>query len=107
MIVPSQTTKPDLIDEAALQQAAECLRTIAHPDRLRLIDLLLQGRFAVGELAELCDLAPAVTSEHLRLMQRLGLLKSERQGRKMYYAVAEPHLSRIMDCVRSQFGARS
>jgi ArsR family transcriptional regulator, zinc-responsive transcriptional repressor len=48
-----------------------------------------------------------VTSEHLRLMQRLGLLKSEREGRKMYYAVTEPHLSRIMDCVRSQFGARS
>ena len=38
----------------ALEQAAECLRTVAHPHRLRMIQMLLRGRYTVGELAEAC-----------------------------------------------------
>ena len=35
----------------ALQQAAECLKTLAHPHRLRIVQMLLQGQYTVGELA--------------------------------------------------------
>ena len=94
-----------MIDEVTLSRAAECLRIIAHPHRLRLIELLLQGEHSVGELAEICELAPAVTSEHLRLMQRMGLLNSQRDGKYIFYYVTEPHLEKIMDCVRCQFGS--
>ena len=84
-------------------QAAECLRTLAHPVRLRMVQLLLEGRYAVGELAEDCGVADNVASEHLRLMQRCGFFTSEREGRKVYYQVAEPHLENIMRCVESRF----
>ena len=89
----------------ALEQAAECLRTIAHPHRLRIIQMLLRGRHTVGELAEACDLPSHMASEHLRLMQRCGLLTAERDGRKVYYRIAEPHLANIMACVEARFGA--
>jgi DNA-binding transcriptional ArsR family regulator len=84
--------------------AAECLRTLAHPHRLRMIQMLLAGRFTVGELAEACEIAPHVASEHLRLMKDRGLLQSERDGRKIYYEVAEPGLANIMHCVEGRFG---
>lgn len=84
-------------------QAAECLRTLAHPVRLRMVQLLLHGRYTVGELAEDCDVPDNVASEHLRLMQRCGFFTSEREGRRVYYQVAEPHLRNIMDCVESRF----
>jgi hypothetical protein len=35
-----------------LERAAECLRVLAHPHRLRMIQMLLRGRYTVGELAE-------------------------------------------------------
>jgi DNA-binding transcriptional ArsR family regulator len=87
----------------ALVQAAECLKTLAHPHRLRMIQMLLRGRYTVGELAEACEIPSHMASEHLRLMQRCSLLTAEKDGRKAYYQIAEPHLANIMACVEARF----
>ena len=94
----------DLLEIDALEQAAECLRTVGHPHRLRMVQLMLNGRHTVGELAQSCSISPHMASEHLRLMKRCGLLQSERDGRKTYYSVCEPHLASIMSCVEDRFG---
>lgn len=94
-----------LTDLDAMGQAAECLKTLAHPHRLRMVQMLLQRDFTVGELAEACEIPSHMASEHLRLMQRCGLLASEKDGRKVYYRVAEDHLSSIMGCIEARFGA--
>lgn len=83
--------------------AAECLKTLAHPVRLRIVQLLLHGRYTVGELAEDCGIQDNVGSEHLRLLQRCGFLTSERDGRRVYYSVAEPHLEKLMACIEGRF----
>ncbi len=88
----------------ALGQAAECLRALAHPHRLRMVQMLLQDDFTVGELAEACDIPSHMASEHLRLMQRCGFLASRRDGRKTFYQVVEPHLENILACIESRFG---
>ena len=95
---------PDLTPLDALERAAECLKTLAHPHRLRMVQMLLRGRYSVGELAKACGIASHMASEHLRLMQRSGFLTSEKEGRKAYYLVAEPHLANIMACVEARFG---
>jgi DNA-binding transcriptional ArsR family regulator len=91
----------------ALEQAAECLKTLAHPHRLRMVQMLLQGRYTVGELAEACGIPSHMASEHLRLMQRCGLLTNEKDGRKAYYQIVETHLSDIMTCIETRFGGKS
>ncbi len=101
------TAKLRLTKLDALGEAAECLRTLAHPHRLRMVQMLLQDSFTVGELAEACDLPSAMASEHLRLMQRCGFLSSEKEGRKVYYRVAEPHLKSILKCIEDRFGVGS
>ena len=100
-------SKLKLIDLKALAEAAECLRTLAHPHRLRMVQMLLQGRFTVGQLADACDIASHMASEHLRLMQRCGLLTAEKDGRFVYYSIAEPDLGSIMSCVEARFGNTS
>ena len=87
-----------------LEQAAECLKTLAHPHRLRMVQMLLRGRYTVGELAQACDIPSHMASEHLRLMQRCGFLSSQKEGRKTYYQIAEPHLANIMACIEARFG---
>ena len=99
--------KQRLTDLDALAEAAECLRTLAHPHRLRMVQMLLEGRYTVGELAEACDIPSHMGSEHLRLMQRCGLLTAEKDGRKAYYQIAEPHLANIMECVEARFGGQA
>ncbi len=97
-------SRPGLISLDALGQAAECLKTLAHPHRLRMVQMLLQGRYTVGELAEACGIPSHMASEHLRLMQRCGFLASEKDGRKAYYQIVETHLANIMACIETRFG---
>lgn len=95
--------RPRLTSLERLAMAAECLRTLAHPHRLRIVQLLLAGRYTVGELAESCEIPSPMASEHLRLMQRCGFLNVEKNGRCAYYTIAEPHLASIMSCIESRF----
>ena len=96
---------PGLTDFGGLTLAAECLKTLAHPHRLRMVEMVLAGRYTVGELAAACGVPAAMASGHLRLMQRCGLLTPVRDGRAVYYAVADPCLAGLIGCVRKRFGA--
>jgi DNA-binding transcriptional ArsR family regulator len=89
----------------SLVAAAHCLRTLAHPTRLRLVELLLGKEHTVGELAAACRVSSAVASTHLGLMKDRGFLRAERRGREVYYAVNEMAVAGIIECLRTRFGA--
>ena len=93
----------DFIPMEYLHEASECLKCIAHPYRLRIIEILRRGEYSVEEVAELCQLTQPATSGHLRLMQGKGLLKSERRGRTVYYSVASKQVENIFKCVESRY----
>lgn len=83
------------------QQAAECLKAMAHPVRLRIVEILMQGEYPVREIAEMCELSPHQTCEHLRMLKGHGFLDSERRGREVYYKIINPRLTSLIHCVRS------
>jgi DNA-binding transcriptional ArsR family regulator len=90
----------------AMTRAAECLRTLAHPVRLRIVQLLLQDEYTVGELARACSVPSAVASGHLGIMRDRGLLAHKRRGRRTYYQIRQRAITGIMSCVESHFGSR-
>lgn len=98
------TKKRTRLSIESLQQAAECLRTIAHPHRLRMLQMMMEGEFTVGELADACEINSPMASEHLRLMQRCGFLDARKEGRCVYYRVIEPHLENLLSCIEGRFG---
>ncbi|AQT67783.1 HTH-type transcriptional repressor CzrA [Anaerohalosphaera lusitana] len=95
-----QKQKLDLLPDDYLEMAADCLKVMAHPVRLRIVNILMQGEFAVHEIAELCDLAPHQTCEHLRLLKGHGFLDSDRRGRTVYYKIASPQLPGLLECIK-------
>jgi DNA-binding transcriptional ArsR family regulator len=90
----------------ALEEAAECLRTVAHPMRLRMLEMLLAHEVTVGELAIVCDIPPHMASEHLSKMKDRGLLESKRKGRCIYYSVVSSEVKGIMKSVSTHFAHR-
>lgn len=84
-------------------KASECLRTIAHPDRLKMIQLLLKNKLTVGQIARECNMQPHVASEHLRIMKDRQLFESEKKGREVFYTVKEKALSNILKCIENKF----
>ena len=95
----------ELLTVKALEEAAACLKVMAHPVRLRIVDILMQDELSVGEIAAICDVQPNQVCEHLRHMQDWGLLTSERRGRSVYYKISSPRLPSLINCVRMHCGA--
>ncbi len=95
------TSLPNLLPLEKLDEAAECLRILGHPIRLRIVEILMQGEFPVQEIAEMCSLPPHQTSEHLRLLKGHGLLGSQRRGRTVIYRIGDPRLPQLMTCIRA------
>ena len=89
-----------LLPDEAFESAAECLKVMAHPVRLKIVNVLMQGEFAVHEIAEACQTSPNQTCEHLRLLKGHGLLNSERRGRTVYYQIASPQLPGLINCIQ-------
>jgi DNA-binding transcriptional ArsR family regulator len=94
-----------LLPMASLEGAAECLKVMAHPVRLRIVEILMQADLSVNEIAALCELPPHQTCEHLRLLKGHGLLGSVRHGRSVYYTISNPRLPMLLECIRSTCGA--
>ncbi len=97
-----------LLGWGALQEATRCLKSVAHPVRLRILELLLEGEYAVGELADLCEVDQPTASGHLRQLRDRGILDQRRDGRHVYYRVAAAAaIEGIVTCMRKNFGPTS
>lgn len=83
-----------------LEMVADCLKLMAHPMRIRIVEILSQGKFSVGEIAEECELPPNQTCEHLRLLKNHGLLGSNREGRTVYYFIKAQQLINLLNCIK-------
>lgn len=100
-----ESADPSWTDLDALAQAAECLKTLAHPHRLRMVQMLLRKTFSVGDLAQACGIPCSQASGHLRLLEHCGLLGRQRRGREVHYHVAEPCLQGILSCIEKRFAS--
>jgi ArsR family transcriptional regulator, zinc-responsive transcriptional repressor len=84
----------------ALQRAAETLKMLAHPQRLRIIEILeRENQVPVYALVEETEFPQAIVSQHLNLMRRAGLLCSERRGKEMWYSICDPRALSILNCI--------
>lgn len=84
----------------AVGRAADILRTLAHPMRLRIIDLLnTTGELPVCSITEYLGIAQAATSQHLNHMKRVGLIRSERRGKEVWYSVSDPRPLALLNCI--------
>jgi DNA-binding transcriptional ArsR family regulator len=99
-MVTKNEEKLNLLPVEVLDQASECLKVLAHPVRLRMVEILMQGKFAVHEIAQMCELNPNQACDHLRLLKGHKLLDSKRDGRTVYYTIAAPELVGIIECIR-------
>ena len=96
------------IDAQVLRRCGAALRTLAHPERLRIIEVLEGGPRTVGELTESLRRPQAAVSQHLMALRAHGLVRAEREGRVARYSVAQAGCLTILRCIRTHFagGAR-
>lgn len=83
---------------------AELFRSIAHPVRIRILELLRgAGSLTVREIQQRLGVEPSNVSQHLAIMRGRGLLSTRREGTSIWYSVGEPQLFEMLDAARAIF----
>ena len=75
---------------------AQLFRTLGHPVRIRIIELLLEGERTVGDVQAALRLDSSGTSQHLGALRQQGVLESRRAGTSVYYRIRDPRISQLM-----------
>lgn len=91
----------DRLSPELLRRVSEVLRLLAHPQRLRIVEILEHhGEAPVHDIVRELGLPQGATSQHLNLMKRVALVESERRGREVWYRVADRRALAILACIR-------
>lgn len=92
--------KPLVINPETLRgaagQAVAALKVLANEDRLLLLCQLSQGEMCVSELEEALDIHQPTLSQQLGVLRTEGVVETRRQGKNIYYSVADPALLEIL-----------
>lgn len=85
-----------------LGKVAEIFSGLAHPTRLEILEILEGGRPAtVGEILEEIKIDATLLTHHLSKMRHLGILKSTKKGRNVYYQLTMPEITDVLDCIQN------
>ncbi|WP_386069591.1 ArsR/SmtB family transcription factor [Tahibacter sp. UC22_41] len=74
---------------AEAERAAELLKAMAHPQRLRVLCLLVEGERSVGEINEDIELSQSALSQHLAKLREEGLVDTRKEAQTVFYRLAE------------------
>ena len=76
--------------------AVDTLKMLADPTRLRIVWALLHGEHSVSRLAEHVDAQPAAVSQHLAKLRLARLVRTRRDGTRVYYLIENDHIRRLV-----------
>ena len=83
-------------DETACERAAAIFRALGDPQRLRLLIMLESRPCCVSELADAMGEPLPAISQRLRVLRSERVVRSRREGKHIYYSLADEHISRLV-----------
>lgn len=86
--------------DALFAEFAAVGKVLGNPKRLELLDLLSQGARSVESLAEAAALGMSTCSAHLQTLREAGLIKSRRDGKRIYYSLTGADVAGLWDHLR-------
>ena len=86
------------------QAKAEFFRTLGHPARIRILELLAERDHAVHELLEQIDIEPSNLSQQLAVLRRTSLVVSHRHGGEVTYSLSVPEVRDLLLAARRILG---
>lgn len=88
---------------ARCDSVSRLVKSIAHPQRLRILCKLAEGECSVSELEEYCGSSQSSVSQYLGKMKADGLLKARREGKQIFYEIDSRDLLRLMKALQKIF----
>ena len=80
-----------------LYKLAELFKIFGDSTRIRILDVLTKKELCVQEIAEELSMTQSAISHQLRILKQADLIRSRRDGKAIFYSLADDHVATIMD----------
>lgn len=88
-----------------IEQAALAMQAMSHPMRIKILCLLSSGELIVQEIVDAVGTTQSNISQHLRILKACGIINGRRDGTKMYYAIGDTRILKMISLTREIFCA--
>jgi DNA-binding transcriptional ArsR family regulator len=85
------------------RQAGDLLKALSHESRLLILCILVKGERSVSELEEIMNMPQAAVSQQLARLRFDRLVKTRREGRMIYYSVANDEVAQLVELLYEFF----
>lgn len=82
---------------------SELFRVLADETRVKILHLISQNELCVCDLADALEMSMPAVSHHLRLLRTMRLVKYRRQGKMVYYSLADNHVLQLITVAQAHF----
>ncbi|MGE3286593.1 MAG: ArsR/SmtB family transcription factor [Pseudonocardia sp.] len=82
------------------QLKADFFKTLGHPARIRVLELLSEREHAVAEMLPVVGIEPANLSQQLAVLRRAGLVSTRKSGSTVFYSLTSPHVAELLAVAR-------
>lgn len=89
------------MDKPLYVAKAELFKSLGHPARIRILELLVAGEMSVSNLLIATGLEPSTLSQHLNVVKHTGLVQSSRVGNAVTYRVTDPSVGEFLTAARA------
>ena len=83
--------------EETMQGLAEFYKVFGDPTRIKILCTLFQSELCVCDLAEVTGMTQSAISHQLRVLKQMKLVKNRREGKIVYYSLADAHIQSILN----------
>jgi DNA-binding transcriptional ArsR family regulator len=84
-------------DAETARVVAQSMQVLSTPSRVQILGRLKESACSVGELADQIGMEPSAVSHQLRALRHLGFVIGERRGKRVIYALHDPHVAELLD----------
>ena len=91
-----QAVRPDMPQEEKLYDLAELFKIFGDSTRIRILYVLFEAEMCVCDIAEVLGMTQSAISHQLRLLKQAKLVRNRREGKTVYYALADDHVRTII-----------
>ena len=96
-------TSPELdldVSRPLSEVKADLFKALAHPARVRALEVLVSGEHTVGELQPLVGIESSHLSQQLGVLRRAGLVKTRKEGSSVIYSLRDPLVGELLSVAK-------
>lgn len=85
-----------MYDEELIYDLADLFKVFADSTRIRILHFLFEEESCVGDIATALEMSQTAISHQLRILKQSHLVRCRRDGKQMYYSLADDHVKTII-----------